>query len=647
MFHALVNNLPAGVFFIQGPRGLPILVNARARQLLGQREDPSAGLEHQALIYRLFRLDGTPYPPEELPVYRALRHGTTSMRDDIVIHRPDGRRVPLVAWGAPVQLAGTGKPDAAVWVFEDLTALRQAEAARRDTEGRLRAVIETMGEGLIVHDRQGAIFECNPAACSLLGHQVHDLRGRTPADLDWAFLREDGTAMPPEEHPAPAVLRTGRPLRNLVLGLRPRGAADAPPRWLLCNALPLGPADCPAGAVVTFADITAYRRAQETIRQSEEKYRGLVESLPLLVYQFDRDLRVVYANPASRIVTGYDSPPENAEATAWMARVHPEDIAHVRKALAAALAGEPQRYEVRFQAKDGSEKTCFVLAQPLRQDEQVTGITTLVVDMTRERVLERELQRSQRLEVVGRLSSGIAHDFNNLLTVVLTLAELARTHLPADHPAHDELRRLSEAGEQAANLAGQLLAFTKQRRVAAHPVEVNEVARRTLDMIRPNLPSGVEVAADLDDLDLVIHADETQLQQVFMNLCLNARDAMPHGGTLRLRTERVVSPSNGHGCAGRWVRVSVGDTGLGMNEQVKARIFEPFFSTKERGTGLGLAVVQQIVESFGGRVEVSSQPGSGARFDVWLPLPSGEGELVKAVRGSGAELPASTGATGG
>src|SRR5439155_14675054 len=171
---------------------------------LGQREDSSAGLDHLSQVYRLFRPDGSPYPVEELPVYQALRGGVAAMRDDIVVHRPDGRRVPLVTWAAPIRLGGPGQPDAAVWVLEDLTALHQAEAARRDTEGRLRTVVETMGEGLVVQDRKGTIVDLNPAACALLGAAPENLRGRALADLGWSLLSEDGAALPPEEYPAQA-----------------------------------------------------------------------------------------------------------------------------------------------------------------------------------------------------------------------------------------------------------------------------------------------------------------------------------------------------------------------------------------------------------------------------------------------------------
>ena len=149
--------LPAGVFFMHYPSGRPILVNVRARQLLGQREDTAAGLAQFAEVYRLFRTDGTPYPVDELPVSIALTHNVTAMRDDIVVHRHDGRRIPLVAWASPIDLSGRGEPDAAVCVFEDLTNLRQAEVARRDSQDRLRAVVETMEECLIVLNAKGNI----------------------------------------------------------------------------------------------------------------------------------------------------------------------------------------------------------------------------------------------------------------------------------------------------------------------------------------------------------------------------------------------------------------------------------------------------------------------------------------------------------
>ena len=276
MFHVLVANLPAGVFFVHGTSGRPILVNARARQLLGRREDTGAGLEHLSRVYQLHRPGGTPYPVEELPVWMALRNGLTTMRDDIVVHRPDGRRVPLVTWAAPIDLVGRGQLDAAVWVLEDLTTLRQAEAALRDSEARLRTVIETMAEGLIVQNDREIITECNPAACRILGLPADQIRGRSLSDPEWRCVREDGSPFAAEDQPATVSLRTGQPVRNVIMGVSRQKlnqrAGDLDMGWILVNAMPMSGNLASPGAsvgrpqhyvVTTFVDITAHLRTLE------------------------------------------------------------------------------------------------------------------------------------------------------------------------------------------------------------------------------------------------------------------------------------------------------------------------------------------------------------------------------------------------
>lgn len=612
MFHALVSNLPAGVFFVQGPHGQPILVNARARHLLGSREDLSAGLERLSEVYRLYRPDGTLYPAEELPVCLALKQGRTTMRDDIIVHRPDGRRIPLITWAAPVVLGQSGTRSAtscAVWVLEDLTALHQAQAARKDSEGRLRAILETMAEGLLVQDATGRIVHCNPAASAFFATPTEQMRGKALGELGWSYLREDSTQLPVGEHPSEQALRSGRPARHVVLGLARKeeglersGAGQV--RWMMLHAMPLGR----DGVVTTFTDIGAYLQAREAIRISEERYRGLVESLPLMLMQTDKHLRITYANPMTKTVSGYGLS-EIADPAAWASVVHSDDLPRVQEMMRAALGGKADRGELRYRAKDGAEKVAFAFTQPRTQEGRWVGVTMLLLDVTRERQLEQELERARRLELIGRLSSGVAHDFNNLLGVVLNLTDLARGHLPSEHPVHEDLRRITEAGEQAAGLATQLLAFSKQKPQAARRMDLNQVARRTLELVCATLPATIRLEAELTDEETPVRADETQVQQVVMNLCLNARDAMPQGGTLRVVTTVLEEQ----------VRLTVADTGQGMSEEVRGRIFEAFFSTKESGTGLGLAVVQQIVESYGGRITVESSPARGTCFDVRWP----------------------------
>ncbi|MFO0880162.1 MAG: PAS domain S-box protein [Gemmataceae bacterium] len=644
MFHALIANLPMGVFFIQGPQGNPIFVNARARQLLGTREDNAGTLDYLPRIYRLHRPDGSIYPAEELPVYLALKQGRTTMRDDIVVHRPDGRRVPLVTWAAPVHLSQRAAPDCAVWVLEDLTALHQAEAARKASEGRLRAIIETMAEGLLVHDDKGLITGSNSAATSLFQIPPDELVGRGVFDLGWTFLRENGSILPPQDHPTEVALRTGRPVRHVVLGLalKSAGIIEAN-RWLLVNAMPLGQGagggwsergaeafndqqapftrlNPPVGVITTFTDLTAYYHAREAIRNSEERYRGLIEALPLALIQTDQALRLIYSNPFMQHMSGYELA-EIADPQQWGQVVHPDDLAPTLETAGAALEGHSGRREIRFRSRDGADRVCLALFQPLHRQTTIAGITILVVDITRERHLERELDRSRRLELIGRLSSGVAHDFNNLLGVVLNLADLAQGHLPPEHPVHADLQRISEAGQQAASLATQLLSFSKQRPLPSRRLELEPILRRTVNLLRSTLPRHIELAADFQAEHAAVQADETQVQQVLMNLCLNARDAMPEGGTLRVSTRRVgVDESRQKtGRAVQQICLRVEDTGKGMADEVRQRIFEPFFSTREGGTGLGLAVVQQIIESYGGRILVSSQVDQGSCFEVYWP----------------------------
>jgi PAS domain S-box-containing protein len=381
--------------------------------------------------------------------------------------------------------------------------------------------------------------------------------------------------------------------------------------------------------VTTFSDITAHRQALEVLRASEEKFRGLLDSLPIMLLQSDRSLNVTYINPATQQIAGYALEQLHTPAL-WQAIVRPDDRPNIQRCSEQALAGQTCSTEIHYRAADGTEKVAFAILQPHRQDGEVVGITILAVDMTLQRQLERELQRAQRLELVGRLASGIAHDFNNLLTVMVTLADLARESLPPGHEVGDDLQRISAAGQQASHLAGQLLTFSKQRRVAARCVDLNAVATQTLALLRGSLPGTIAVYAHLHPARVPVLADEMQMEQVLMNLCLNARDAMAAGGRLVVETgvgPRPPRPGNGTvprpdadgSPVAEWVRLSVSDTGHGMEADLLGRIFDPFFSTKERGSGLGLAVVRQIVDSCAGVIEVQSKPGHGTRFDVWLP----------------------------
>ncbi len=556
--------------------------------------------------------DGQLYPAEELPVFKALHNGTTSMCDDIVVHRSDGRRMPLVTWAAPVDLGGQGEPSAAVWVLEDLTALRQAESARQETELRLRVIIETMAEGLIVQNAAGEIVECNPSACRILGVDADRLRHCSSLAQDAVCLREDSSQMGRDDQPDRVCLRTGEAVRGVVLGIQRQDAV----RWLLVNCVMISltekPGDNRARRVVTtFDDITAHRQALEVLKHSEEQYRGLVESLPLMLLQFDQHGALDYHNPATEEISGYTGE-SLRQPGFWQSCIHAEDGAAFRAVLDAALTGQSGRAEVRYRAPTAAKNWA------MRSVNQAgpTGATVLVVDMTQRRRLEQDLQNVQRLELVGRIASGVVHDFNNLLTMIVGFVELAREAI-GQHAATADLDRVLQATHQAKQLAGQLLAFSKQRQLVMRPIDLRAVAKRSLDLLRPTMPANITVSNNGKDEPVIVLADDSPLQQVIMNLCLNARDAMAEGGQITVTTAHehllpgdltVARARAGREGTRHWARLSVVDTGCGMDDAVKSRIFEPLYTTKERGTGLGLAVVKQIVEGYGGCINVCSIP---------------------------------------
>jgi PAS domain S-box-containing protein len=618
MLQVLVTNLPCGVYFVQAPEGYPILVNARARQLLGQREDLSSGLGNLSRVYRLHRPDGADYPAEELPVAKALRQGVACRANDIVVHRADGRKTPLITWAAPIDLHNKGATDAAVWVMEDWSAMQQAENALRESELRLRAIIETMGEGVIVQDNEGTIIDCNPAASVILGIPRDRLMHQAGLIPGADCLQGDGAPFPRREQPDQVALRDHRPARDVILGqpLPPEGNV----RWLLVHSVPL-PVGPSAGlnhqrarVVTTFADVTQQREVQDSLRLAKDKYEKLVETLPFILIQRNAHGEITYVNPAVTQLTGH-TPAELMTPGHCQTLLHPDDVPAYQAALADVSQGQAPQIELRFRAKDGSFKTALALYQPQCERGEVVGSTCLLIDISKQRQLEQELLHAKHLELVGRLASGTVHDFNNLLTVMMGLAGLAKTELAADHPAWQHLERIEEVGAQAATLAGQLLTFSKQRPKEYVPIDLNAVVTQTLKIARSVIPEAVSIDSMLDPSNPMVQGDENQLRQVLMNLCLNARDAMTQGGSLTVRTDRAPPPDS----EGKtWVHVAIADTGHGMDEQVRTRIFEPFFSTKERGTGLGLAVVQHIVSEFGGRIAVTSAPGKGTRFDLWL-----------------------------
>ncbi|MHB8835249.1 MAG: ATP-binding protein [Candidatus Methylomirabilia bacterium] len=361
-------------------------------------------------------------------------------------------------------------------------------------------------------------------------------------------------------------------------------------------------------------EVEERRRTEERLREAEEHARLLTEGARDVVFVTDRAGCLVSLNPVFTRVTG-----ERIED--WLGRplfdlVHPEDAARVREMLEPVLSDcELGLQEFRHRGAGGAWVVGEVQAFARLEKGRVTGVVGFVRDITERRRLEAELVQARKMEAVGLLAAGIAHDFNNVLTAVSGHAALLERKLPAGDPLREHATVILQAAERAAQLTGSLLAFGRNRPPRLETVRLNEVVAGVGALLHRVIGEEVTLQLRLDPCDPVALADAGQIGQVLMNLVTNARDAMPGGGRITVTTGVTAAPGGKPRAF-----VEVADTGTGMAEAVRERIFEPLFTTKEPGcgTGLGLAMVHSIVAQHGGRIDVDSAPGAGARFRIVL-----------------------------
>jgi len=371
---------------------------------------------------------------------------------------------------------------------------------------------------------------------------------------------------------------------------------------------------------------------------SERFYRTLLSNASDLVVICDPDGTVRYVSPSISNVLGWE--PADLLGQQPFPFFHPEDADIAKEALAAVIAapGRSGCWTARFRRKDGAYRWIEATPRNLMDDEAVRGILINCRDVTERheaeqalRQSEEKLRQSQKIEAVGRLAGGIAHDFNNLLTAILTTVQLALSELPGDHPVRGDLDDIRGAGEKAANLTRQLLAFSRRQVLRPRVLDLCAAVTDMQKMLARLIGEDIRLMAEVGT-GCTVCADPGQVEQVILNLALNARDAMPQGGTLSLRTRTVeLTQEDGFrmfGCPiqrGPYVQLRVEDTGAGMDAHTMERIFEPFFTTKElgKGTGLGLATVYGIVKQSGGYIRVTSTVGRGSTFEVYLPVSDG------------------------
>ena len=383
-----------------------------------------------------------------------------------------------------------------------------------------------------------------------------------------------------------------------------------------------------AGAAVAIENaqlLAEQRRVEVSLREGEKKFRMLTETVAaaIVIYQ-GSSLR--YFNAATINMTGYSR--EELLHMDIMDLVHPDFRQMVRERNRALRRMEKRssRYEFKIATKAGEERWVDFTTGTMEFEGKPASLGT-AYDITERKKLEEQFRQSHKMEAVGLLAGGVAHDFNNILTAIIGYGNLVKMKLAVNDPAHNYVDQILTSSERAAALTHSLLAFSRKQIINPQPVNLNEIIVGVGKLLGRLIGEDIEYKMDLDDRELMVLADAGQLEQVFMNLATNARDAMNEGGTLTIKTERIeldqkFITSHGYGSVGNFALITVSDTGAGMDGMTQARIFEPFFTTKEmgKGTGLGLSMVYGIVKQHDGYITVSSAPGIGTTFEIYFPL---------------------------
>jgi two-component system, cell cycle sensor histidine kinase and response regulator CckA len=373
-----------------------------------------------------------------------------------------------------------------------------------------------------------------------------------------------------------------------------------------------------------FRDLRDRREAAAVLQRSEDRFSHLIENLSDVITVVAVDGTIIYQSASIERVAGYQ--PSELLGRNFRSFIHPQDDAPVQAALQQLIlhAGTAAPPEFRFYRRDGSWVWLESMANNLLKDDAVGGIVVTSRDVTGRRLLEEQVRQSQKMEAVGRLAGGIAHDFNNLLMVIRGYGEIVLQEASESPEVRKNIETIVRTTESATSLTRQLLSFSRKHMFSPQVLDLNALVERMSEMLLGLLREEMEFQVRLAPNPGCVSADPGQIEQVIMNLVVNARDAMPNGGKLTLETAHI-NPDAVRATkavpAGDYVMLAVADTGIGMDAETQGRIFEPFFTTKskEEGTGLGLSVVYNVVRGIGGHVRVMSEPGRGSTFQVFFP----------------------------
>ena len=533
---------------------------------------------------------------------------------------------------------------ALVLIFDIYTIFQQLQIHRMrnrlaEREELFRLISENAADMIAVVDMDGRRIFNSDAYQKILGYSAEELKNSSSMDQIHPDDRERVKA-------AAGEARRSGVGKNLEYRIRHKNGT-----WLVLESTSsvIGDASgVPEKLVIVNRDITARKQASEALRLSEVSFRSVIENAPYGIYRAQASGKLLLVNPALQKMLGYDSQAELLLLN-LTTDVYVDPLEHQRVNDLFTKQKEFTDVQVDWKRKDGTPIKARCSGWFVKSAiDGAAYFEVFAEDVTEKWLLERQLRMAQKMEAVGRLSGGIAHDFNNLLGVIIGYSQVLKRTLPPGSAFLEHAEEIEKAGQRAASLTRQLLAFSRQQVLAPAVLNLNSLISEMEKMLPRLIGEDIEIVIALDPAIGRVKADHGQLEQVVMNLAVNARDAMPDGGKVVITTANAVldetwTRSHPGSKAGDFVMLSVADTGTGIDSETLAHIFEPFFTTKERGkgTGLGLATVYGVVKQSGGYVWVESALGKGTAFQIYLPrieelvsVPEPVAPIVEAFRGA-------------
>ena len=607
LYRGLVEAIDEGVV-IQGRDGAVVATNGRAAEILGLTPEDLAARTSLDPRWAALHEDGSPWPGVEHPSMTVLRTGTPVRGVFMSLAHPDGRRI-SVRINAEALLDADGSVSAVFAAYRDVTR-------ERDLEERARVVFEGAPVGIAVVDGDGRFVSLNAEAERIIG-VAREAMAALPLGEEVGARGPDGTPLTADDMPSRVVLRTGAACPPMEFSFTTPGTAR---RWVVASGEPLRDSTGTlVGAVMTFTDVTEGHELRAALEDGADLRRHLVDESGEGVIRLDDVGTIIEANVA--FCGLLDMPEASVVGRPLQAFFAPEDAGPHR--APGEAEGATRDGERILTGARGRRVLVAWRATRLADGSMLASVR----DVGRERDLAVELARSERLGTLGRLTGGVAHDFNNILTAISGTAELLAESVPRDDPRRADVDAIRDAGDRGAALTRQLLALGRPVSSTGHVADLDLVVGQLASMLRRTLGAGIDLRLDLAGGPGPVALDRAQLEQIVVNLVVNARDAMPGGGVITVATGR---PPHGRTVGDdtpgpddeRFAWLSVADTGTGISPDVLPHIFDAFYTTKApgHGTGLGLATIHRVVTDAGGWIDVASDPGKGSTFTIALPV---------------------------